>query len=101
MVNNVLAEINALAVPALLAAERASDPDPDIDWNPAPTDRAHVIATTRALAEGTADPYLVIATMIEAALLTLVQRIPKHRRSPVGLAILVLLINRLRAHGLS
>jgi hypothetical protein len=53
----------------------------------------------RTVAEGDADPYLVIGTLIEGAVHTLETRIPAERLDNTAGALLQLLADRLRATG--
>jgi hypothetical protein len=53
----------------------------------------------RTVAEGNADPYLVMGVLVEGAVHTLETRIPVERREDTAAALLHLVANRLRASG--
>ena len=54
----------------------------------------------KAVAEGTADPYLLAGVPVEGSVHTLETRIPTERQGDTAAALLQLMANRLRANGL-
>jgi hypothetical protein len=74
-------------------AERIASKRPD------PT--AILADVIRQTAARDADPYLVLGVLIEGAAHTLAARIPSERRGDTAMALLQLLSDRLKAHGVS
>ena len=54
----------------------------------------------RTIAEGSADPYIVVGVLLEGAVHLLATGIPRERQSDTAAAMLLLLSDRLRANGL-
>jgi len=54
----------------------------------------------RTIAEGSADPYIVVGVLLEGAVHLLATGIPRERQSDTAAAMLLLLSDSLRANGL-